>query len=44
MKRTLKLIILAAWLALPATAQKNHNFEVSKNLEIFNNLFKQLDL
>ena len=31
-------------LALPATAQKNHNFEVSKNLEIFNNLFKQLDL
>lgn len=44
MKRTLKLIILAVWLALPATAQKNHNFEVSKNLEIFNNLFKQLDL
>ena len=44
MKRTLKLIILAAWLALPATAQKSHNFEVSKNLEIFNNLFKQLDL
>lgn len=44
MKRTLKLIILAAWFALPATAQKNHNFEVSKNLEIFNNLFKQLDL
>lgn len=44
MKRTLKLIILTAWLALPATAQKNHNFEVSKNLEIFNNLFKQLDL
>ena len=44
MKRTLKLIILAAWLALPATAQENHNFEVSKNLEIFNNLFKQLDL
>ena len=44
MKRTLKLIILAAWLALPATAQKNHNFEVSKDLEIFNNLFKQLDL
>lgn len=44
MKRTLKLIILAAWLALPATAQKNHNFGVSKNLEIFNNLFKQLDL
>lgn len=44
MKRTLKLIILTAWLVLPATAQKNHNFEVSKNLEIFNNLFKQLDL
>lgn len=44
MKRTLKLIILAAWLVLPVTAQKNHNFEVSKNLEIFNNLFKQLDL
>ncbi len=30
--------------ALPATAQKNHNFEVAKNLDVFNNLFKQLDL
>ncbi len=30
--------------ALPAAAQKNHNFEVAKNLDVFNNLFKQLDL
>lgn len=44
MKRTLQLITLAAWLAPPAAAQENHNFEVSKNLEVFNSLFKQLDL
>ncbi len=30
--------------ALPAAAQKNHNFEMAKNLDVFNNLFKQLDL
>lgn len=42
-----KLIVAAAAamaLALPAAAQENHNFEVSKNLDVFNNLFKQLDL
>lgn len=42
-----KLIAAAAAamaLALPAAAQENHNFEVSKNLDVFNNLFKQLDL
>lgn len=44
MKRIILFLAATAWLALPAAAQKNHNFEVSKNLEIFNSLFKQLDL
>ena len=37
---------LAAMSALPLSAQKsdNHNFEIAKNLEIFNDLYKQLDL
>lgn len=42
-----KLIVAAVaamTLALPTAAQENHNFEVSKNLDVFNNLFKQLDL
>lgn len=32
--------------ALPLSAQKsdNHNFEIAKNLEIFNDIYKQLDL
>ena len=32
--------------ALPSFAQKgnNHNFEISKNLEIFNDIYKQLDM
>ena len=32
--------------AFPLSAQKsdNHNFEISKNLEIFNDIYKQLDL
>ena len=37
---------LAAMSALPLSAQKsdNHNFEIAKNLEIFNDIYKQLDL
>lgn len=31
-------------LALPLAAQKNHNFEIAKNLDIFNSLYKELDL
>lgn len=36
--------IAATTAAVPAQAQTGHNFETAKNLEIFNNLFKQLDL
>lgn len=31
-------------LALPLAAQQNHNFEVAKQLDIFNTLYKELDL
>ena len=46
----MKKICLAAGLccmsAIPVSAQKdsNHNFEISKNLEIFNDIYKQLDM
>ena len=46
----MKKIFLAAGLccmsAVPVFAQKdsNHNFEISKNLEIFNDIYKQLDM
>lgn len=46
----MKKIFLAAglccMLAIPVSAQKdsNHNFEISKNLEIFNDIYKQLDM
>lgn len=46
----MKKIFLAAGLccmsAIPVPAQKdsNHNFEISKNLEIFNDIYKQLDM
>lgn len=39
------LACLCLVILLPVCAQKNnHNFEVSKNLDIFNSLYKQLDL
>ena len=46
----MKKIFLAAGLccmsAIPVSAQKdsNHNFEISKNLEIFNDIYTQLDM
>lgn len=43
MKRFIQFTLLL-FTALPLAAQKNHNFEVSKNLDIFNSLYKQLDL
>lgn len=43
MKRSF-LLLFALLTALTATAQKNHNFEVAKNLDIFNALYKELDL
>lgn len=36
--------LCAALLCLTSAAQKNHNFEVAKNLDIFNALYKELDL
>lgn len=42
MRNLLLLIFFSVMAALPA--QKNHNFEVSKNLEIFNAVYKTLDL
>ena len=44
----MKKIFLAAGLccmsAIPVSAQKDSNFEISKNLEIFNDIYKQLDM
>ena len=38
-------LLLVCWpVAVQAQGVRNHNFEVAKNLEIFNTLFKQLDL
>ena len=46
MKRSLFLLICVCLMSLTAKGQdvKNHNLEVSKNLEIFNALYKNLDL
>ena len=46
MKRSIFILISACMMGLTAKAQeaKNHNLEVAKNLEIFNALYKNLDL
>ena len=46
MRRSVFLLICACFMSLAMMGQdvKNHNFEVSKNLEIFNALYKNLDL
>ena len=46
MKRSIFLLICACFMSLTMNGQgtKNHNLEVSKNLEIFNALYKNLDL
>lgn len=46
MKKFLVLCGLVLGSTVPAAAQKsnNHNFEISRNLEIFNDIYKQLDL
>lgn len=45
MKKTFSLLLLLLHITLPAAAQHSaHNFEVRKNLEIFNALYRQLDL
>lgn len=37
-------LLFAAMSTLHAQNNNNHNFEISKNLEIFNDIYKQLDL
>ena len=46
MRRHLTLVLLLLGLALSASAQKNkdHHFEVGKHLDIFNQLYKNLEL
>ena len=46
MKRYLIMLFGACLMALPTNAQevKNHNLEVAKNLEIFNALYRHLDM
>ena len=43
MKRIFSLILFMAVL-VPAMGQQDHNFEVAKNLDIFNAFYKELDL
>ena len=42
MKKILALIILA--FSLSASAQKNHNYDVARNLEIFSAIYKNLNM
>ena len=42
MKKIITLIILA--ISLSASAQKNHNYDVARNLEIFSSIYKNLNM
>ena len=44
MKTKILSLILALALLVPAHAQNEHTFSVSKNLDIFNSIYRQLDL
>ena len=44
MKRRLFVCFLLVMAAFPVMAQKDHHFEVSKNLEVFNTIYKNLDM
>ena len=44
MKKLLSLLLLLLPACMSAQTQKDHNFEVAKHLDIFNNLYKNLDL
>ena len=44
MKKIVALIFLFLPTVASAQTQKDHNFEVAKHLDIFNNLYKNLDL
>ena len=37
-------VVMTVLASASAQKQKNHNFEVGKNLDIFNNIYKHLDL
>lgn len=43
MKKLLFFLILACSLTTKAQSNSDHNFDVSKNLQIFNSLYKELD-
>ena len=43
MKKTL-LVLLAIVAMVPTWAQPEHSFSVAKNLDIFNTLYRQLDI
>ena len=36
--------LMTTVVGVSAQKERNHNFEISKNLEIFNDIYKQLDL
>ena len=42
--KKLLIILLGLMAMMPAKAQSEHSFEVSKNLDIFNSLYRQLDV
>lgn len=42
--KKLTTLLLATAFILPLAAQKSHNFEIAKQLDIFNSLYKELDL
>lgn len=44
MKHRLYILIMCAVGAVSASAQRNHNFETAKQLDIFNSLYRTLDI
>ena len=44
MKKTLIILLGLMAIMMPVKAQSEHAFEVAKNLDVFNNLYRQLDI
>ena len=44
MKKTLIILLGLMAIMMPVRAQSEHAFEVAKNLDVFNNLYRQLDI
>ena len=44
MKKLISILLVFLPALSMAQAQKDHNFEVAKHLDIFNNVYKNLDL